>query len=124
MEAIKSWRYIKYNVEHWHISKVISKNQNLIELSIINSNEIIILDNENNLYGPNKVSPNNYLKINDYIFVTKIDNSFYAVQLHDINGAVIIMDPFNGDIVSMVGGVNYEISNLTELPAYRQLAHQ
>ena len=46
---------LKFNNEHWQITKVISINPNLIELSIINSNEIIILDNENNLYGPKKV---------------------------------------------------------------------
>ena len=62
-----------------------------------------------------------YLNINDYLFVTNIDNSFYAVQLHEINGSVIIMDPFNGDIVSMVGGVNYDISNFNRVTqAYRQ----
>ena len=31
------------------------------------------------------------------------------------------MDPFNGDIVSMVGGVNYDISNFNRATqAYRQ----
>ena len=31
------------------------------------------------------------------------------------------MDPFNGDIVSMVGGVNYDISNFNRVTqAYRQ----
>ena len=47
--------------------------------------------------------------------MTNIDNIFYAVQLHEINGSVIIMDPFNGNIVSMVGGVNYDISNFNRV---------
>ena len=34
---------LKYKNDHWHIAKVISKNSNLIELSIINSDEIINL---------------------------------------------------------------------------------
>ena len=68
-----------------------------------------------------KTLPNNYLDLNDYIFVTNIDNTFYAVQTHEINGSVIIMDPFNGNIVSMVGGVNYNISNFNRVTqAYRQ----
>ena len=34
---------------------------------------------------------------------------------------MIVMDPFNGDIVSMVGGVNYDISNFNRVTqAYRQ----
>jgi penicillin-binding protein 1A len=111
----------KINNEHWQIAKVVDKKSNLTKISIIDTGETITLNKDNNLYGPKKVSPNNYLNLNDYIFVTHIDNSFYAVQLHKINGSVIIMDPFNGDIVSMVGGVNYDASNFNRVSqAYRQ----
>ncbi len=112
---------LKYKNDHWHIAQVSSKNSNLIELEIINSDKKINLYKDNNLYGLKKIPPNNYLNIGDYLFVTNIDDSFYAVQLHEINGSVIIMDPFNGDIVSMVGGVNYDISNFNRATqAYRQ----
>tara|TARA_B100000963_G_scaffold288638_1_gene257921 strand:- start:630 stop:2228 length:1599 start_codon:yes stop_codon:yes gene_type:complete len=111
----------KFKNQHWHIAKVISKSYDYIELSIINSNKVISLNRDINLYGPKKVPPNTYLNLNDYLFVTNIDNSFHAVQTHEINGSVIIMDPFNGDIVSMVGGVNYDISNFNRVTqAYRQ----
>ena len=107
--------------DHWNIAKVISKKSNNIKLSIVDTGEIIYLDQKINLYGPNKISPNTYLNLNDYLFITKINRSFYAVQLHKINGSVIIMDPFNGDIVSMVGGVNYDLSNFNRATqAYRQ----
>ncbi len=112
---------LKIDNEHWQIAKVVNKKSSLVQLSIINSSELITLNKDNNLYGPRKVSPNTYLNLNDYIFVTNIDNSFYAVQLHEINGSVVIIDPFNGDIVSMVGGVNYNISNFNRVTqAYRQ----
>ena len=112
---------LKYKNDHWNIAKVINKNSNYIEISIINSEKIVNLDIEKNLYGPEKVSPNTYLNMNDYFYVTNINNFFYAVQLHEINGSVIIMDPYNGDIVSMVGGVNYNISNFNRVTqAYRQ----
>ena len=112
---------MKFKNDHWHVAKVISKNKNLIKLSLINSDLIINLDINNNLYGPKKIPPNIYLSVNDYILVTNIDDSFYAVQPHEINGSVIVMDPFNGDIVSMVGGVNYDISNFNRaVQAYRQ----
>ena len=112
---------LKYKNNHWHIVQVSSKNSNLIELVIINSDEKINLYNENNLYGPKKIPPNNYLNTGDYLFVTNIDDTVYAVQSHEIDGSVIIMDPFNGDIVSMVGGVNYDISNFNRVSqAYRQ----
>ena len=111
----------KINNEHWQIAKVVDKKSNLIKISIIDTGETITLNNDNNLYGSKKAAPYTYLNLNDYIFVTYIDNSFYAVQSHKINGSVIIMDPFNGDIVSMVGGVNYDASNFNRVSqAYRQ----
>ena len=111
----------KFENGHWNIVKVINKNSNLIELSMINSDKIINLNIDDNLYGPQKVSPVNYLNLNDYLFVTNISESFYTVQVHEINGSVIVMDPFNGDIVSMVGGVNYETSNFNRVTqAFRQ----
>ena len=112
---------LKIENEHWQIAKVVNIKSNPIQLSIINTGEIISLNKDNNLYGPQKNSPNTYLELNDYIFVTNIDNSFYAVQSHNINGSVVIMDPFNGDIISMVGGVNYSVSNFNRATqAYRQ----
>ena len=111
----------KFENDHWHIAKVINKDSNLVELLIINSGEIINLNEDNNLYGPGKVPPNAYLNLNEFLFVTNIEGSFIAVQKHEINGSVIIMDPFNGNIVSMVGGVNYNISNFNRVTqAYRQ----
>ena len=111
----------KFENGHWNIVKVINKNSNLIELSMINSDKIINLNIDDNRYGPQKVSPVDYLNLNDYLFVTNISESFYTVQVHEINGSVIVMDPFNGDIVSMVGGVNYETSNFNRVTqAFRQ----
>ena len=56
---------LKFKNDHWHVAKVISKNKNLIKLSIINSDLIINLDINNNLYGPKKVPPNIYLSLNE-----------------------------------------------------------
>ena len=109
-----------YN-EHWQIAKVVSKDLNSIKILLINTGEISKLNAENNLYGPKKTSPLTYLNLDDYFFVTDIASSFYAVQEHKINGSVLIMDPFNGDIISMVGGVNYEKSNFNRATqAFRQ----
>ena len=58
---------IKIENEHWKIAKVVNKNSNLIEISIINTDETIILNQNQNFYGPKKVSPNIYLNLNDYL---------------------------------------------------------
>ncbi len=111
----------KFDNEHWNIAKVVGKNSNYIEMLLINNKEKINLKNEINFYGSKKLSPDIYLKLNDYLFVTDINGTYYTVQPHEINGSIIIMDPFNGDIISMVGGVNYNISNFNRATqAYRQ----
>ena len=112
---------LKFKNDYWNIGKVIVKNSNFIKILIVDTDKIITLNNNDNLYSPKKISPIDYLDLNDYIFVSEIDNNFYTVQLHKINGSVIIMDPFNGDIISMVGGVNYDMSNFNRATqAYRQ----
>ena len=111
----------KVKNEHWNIAKVVGKNNDFTELLLIDTDELINLNNIDNMYGPKKISPINYLSLNDFIFVTNFEDSFHAVQLHEINGSVVVMDPFNGDIISMVGGVNYNISNFNRASqAYRQ----
>ena len=111
----------KVKNEHWSIAKVISKNNDFTELLLIDTDELINLNNIDNMYGPKKISPVNYLSLNDFLFVTNFEGSFQAVQLHEINGSIVVMDPFNGDIISMVGGVNYNISNFNRASqAYRQ----
>ena len=112
---------LKIENEYWKIAKVVSKKSKNIQLLVIDSEEIITLDVDINSYGPKKVSPINYLDLNDYLFVTNFKGSFYTVQPHKINGSVLIMDPFNGDIIAMVGGVNYDESNFNRVSqAYRQ----
>ncbi len=112
---------LKFKNDHWHIAKVVAKKSKTVDLLIVNSGETISINEENNLYGLKKISPINYLNLNEFVFITNIDGTFYTVQTHEINGSVIIMDPFNGDIVAMVGGVNYNISNFNRASqAYRQ----
>ena len=112
---------LKLNNDQWNIAKVISKDSNSIKISLINSETVVDLYVNYNLYGPNKSSPESYLSLNDYLFVTNVEGLYYAVQEHKINGSVIIMDPFNGNIISMVGGVNYNKSNFNRATqAYRQ----
>ena len=112
---------LKFKNDHWHIAKVVAKNSKTVDLLIVNSGQTISINEDNNLYGLKKISPINYLNLNEFVFITNIDGTFYTVQTHEINGSVIIMDPFNGDIVAMVGGVNYKISNFNRASqAYRQ----
>jgi penicillin-binding protein 1A len=96
--------------ENWEIAKVLKINTNDVELLLISDESIILIKNELNYFGPKKEKPTEFLNINDYVFVTKIQGNYILCQQLEINGAVVVMDPFNGNILSMVGGVNYKES--------------
>ncbi len=96
--------------ENWEIAKVLKINANDVELLLISDETVILIKNELNYFGPKKEKPTEFLNINDYVFVTNIQGNYILCQQLEINGAVVVMDPFNGNILSMVGGVNYKES--------------
>ena len=96
--------------ENWEIAKVLKINTNDVELLLSSDESIILIKNELNYFGPKKEKPTEFLNINDYVFVTNIQGNYILCQQLEINGAVVVMDPFNGNILSMVGGVNYKES--------------
>ena len=96
--------------ENWEIAKVLKINTNDVELLLISDESVILIKNELNYFGPKKEKPTEFLNISDYVFVTNIQGNYILCQQLEINGAVVVMDPFNGNILSMVGGVNYKES--------------
>ena len=58
-----------------------------------------------------KKSFNELFEIGDIIFVKKNkDNVWKLKQLPLINGSIVVMDPFNGEVKALVGGYSYESS--------------
>ena len=113
---------LKYDYSKvWEIAKIVSISESKILLNLVDANKEIEINNEQNLYGSIKINPANFLKINQYLFVTVINNEYFLVQPPKINGSVLIMDPFNGDILAMVGGASYKSSNFNRsTQAFRQ----
>jgi penicillin-binding protein 1A len=92
---------------NWLIAKVSKIKKDYTEVIILNSDEIININHIDNLFGPKKQNPKNFLKIQDFIFISKINNQYFFTQEPEINGSILVLDPFNGDILAMVGGVSY-----------------
>ena len=44
-------------------------------------------------------------KIGDIIFVKKDNNSWTLKQYPRVNGGIVVLDPFTGDIQALVGGI-------------------
>ena len=95
---------------NWEIAKVLKINESDLVLKLISDESEILIENRLNYFGTKKEKPTNFLNINDYVFVSNIQNNYILCQPLEINGAMVVMDPYNGNILSMVGGVNYKES--------------
>tara|TARA_B100001093_G_scaffold1668_1_gene1665 strand:- start:2630 stop:4930 length:2301 start_codon:yes stop_codon:yes gene_type:complete len=106
---------------NWFISKITALKKDNFEATLIDTDEIVSLNYSDNKFGINNQNPKNFLNIGDFIFLTLINNKYLLAQEPKINGSSIIMDPFNGDIIAMVGGVSYNKSKFNRVTqAFRQ----
>ena len=53
--------------------------------------------------------------IGDIIFVKKENNMWKVKQYPKVNGGIIVLDPFNGDVLALVGGFNFKKSEFNRV---------
>ena len=94
---------------NWKIAKVISLDKLILKIEIENK-EIGFVDFKS-INWTRKNSFNDFLKINDIIYVKKIKkNKWDLKQLPKINGAIVVMNPFTGRVLAMAGGFSFKLS--------------
>ena len=59
-------------------------------------------------------------KIGDIIFVKKENNTWKLKQYPKVNGGLIVLDPFTGDIKALVGGFNFKSSEFNRVTQARR----
>jgi len=57
----------------------------------------------------------NIYKIGDIIFVKKENNSWILKQYPKVNGGIVAIDPFTGDVLALVGGFNFKTSEFNRV---------
>lgn len=93
----------------WKLAKVVDVNKLSLKIEIENK-EIGFID-FNNIKWTRKKSFEDLLKLNDIIYVKKIKKNRWSLkQLPEINGAIIVMDPYTGRVLAMVGGFSFKLS--------------
>ena len=106
---------------HWSIAKVKKIHKNEVELKLLSNGETIKVSDDLNLYGPKKQKPSSFLAVEDFLYLTFIKDQYFLAQDLNINGSILVMDPYNGNILAMVGGTNYKKSNFNRATqAFRQ----
>ena len=94
---------------NWKLAKVIQIDKLSTQIKTIDD-EIGFIDFKN-VSWTRKKTFGEIFKINDIIYVEKIkSNKWNLKQLPEINGGIVVMDPYTGRVLAMAGGVSYNLS--------------
>ena len=99
---------------NWYLAEIISLNKNEIKFKTISKNKKIIEDTlifENLKWSiPKQKSIQDIHKIGDIIFVKKYKNFWVLKQYPKVNGGIVVLNPFSGNVLALVGGFNFKNS--------------
>ena len=94
---------------NWKLAKVIEVNRLFVKIETENK-EIGLIEFEN-ITWVRKKSFDEILNLNDIIYVKKLKGDKWILkQLPKINGAIVVMDPYTGRVLAMVGGFSFKLS--------------
>ena len=104
---------------NWNFAEIISLEENTIKFKIIDKKlkktEGTITYKDFKWTIPNKRTLLDIHEIGDIIFVKKQNTSWQLKQYPKVNGGIVILDPFSGDVLALVGGFNFKKSEFNRV---------
>ena len=104
---------------NWHFAEITNVESTYLKFEIVdNKKQKIkgILNLKDLKWTLNKKKPlGENFEIGDVIFVKKQKNSWSIKQYPKVNGGIVVIDPFNGDIKALVGGFNFKSSEFNRV---------
>ncbi|MDC0943041.1 PBP1A family penicillin-binding protein [Pelagibacteraceae bacterium] len=103
---------------NWHLAEITSFNDNQIKFKIINKKRDIqgVLISKNIKWTlPKNKSTKDIHKIGDIIFIKKENNLWLLKQYPKVNGGIVILDPFTGNVLALAGGFNFKKSEFNRV---------
>jgi len=103
----------------WQFAEVTSVENNEVKFQVVDKKTkkqkgILAYKNLKWTIPKNKETKNIY-KIGDIIFVKKENNSWILKQYPKVNGGIVAIDPFTGDVLALVGGFNFKTSEFNRV---------
>ena len=105
---------------NWEFAEVLSFTETQINFKIEKENKkkdifgSLSYNNVKWTLGKNK-SLKNTFKIGDIIFVKKDKNFWSLKQYPKVNGGIVVLDPYTGDIKALVGGFDFKSSEFNRV---------
>ncbi len=120
----KNWKtkIAKYKLDptlKWNLANIISVENNEIKFKIIDEKKEKITGNLSSknikwTIPKNKLAKDIY-KVGDIIFVKKEKNFWSLKQYPKVNGGIVVLDPFTGEVLALVGGFNFKTSEFNRV---------
>ena len=121
----KNWENIisKYKLDptlNWEFAEIINLDDSYIKFKTINKKERDIkygelkFDSIKWTIPISKSIKKNY-KVGDIIFVKKYKNIWQLKQYPKVNGGIIVLDPYSGNVKALAGGFNYQASEFNRV---------
>ena len=115
----KNWekKILQYKLDptlNWTFAEIISIDENKLTFKTIKKNEknfngVLLLRDVKWTLKQDKSLKDTY-QIGDILFVKRENNKWKLKQYPRVNGGIVVLDPFNGNILALVGGFNYKNS--------------
>ncbi|MBA1340242.1 MAG: penicillin-binding protein 1A [Pelagibacterales bacterium] len=94
----------------WKIAEITSLKENSAVFKIINTNLFNSIELQN-IKWVKKKEISNIFKLGDIVFVKKNKNEKWQLkQYPEINGSIVVLDPFTGKVKALVGGFSFKSS--------------
>ncbi len=100
---------------NWQIAEIQMLDDNSFNFKTLKENKGFIKYNQLKwaLKSNRKISE--VFKIGDLVFVKKINNEWHLKQYPKVNGGIVAINPFTGDIKALVGGFNFKSSEFNRV---------
>ena len=101
----------------WFLTKIEKVS---LDKLFVSSNNLKNIEVDLNL-KTNQWLVNQKFEKNDLLFIEKNNLSYVVRQIPNVNGAIIVIDPFSGDVLAMSGGFSFQLSQFNRsIQAMRQ----
>tara|TARA_B100001057_G_scaffold131356_1_gene130577 strand:- start:2052 stop:4415 length:2364 start_codon:yes stop_codon:yes gene_type:complete len=120
----KNWQKIisQYKLDptlNWHFAEIISVDDKNVKFQLTNKKKKIIKGNLSYKNLKWSISKKKLIKdvheIGDIIFVKKVNNIWLLKQYPKVDGGIVVLDPFTGDVLALVGGFNFKTSEFNRV---------
>ena len=115
----------KYKLDptlNWSLAEITSVENNEINFKLIKKeNTLGSLFYKNIKWSiPKSKSIQDIHKIGDIVFVKNYKNSWQLKQYPKVNGGIVVLDPFTGNVLALVGGFNFKTSEFNRVTQARR----